>query len=99
MFVTLNGVSFANAAELVRHGLKSSNPAKQPCLATAIRRAFPDSDAKYRRLIARRFIEAYDVPEDEAIKAVSMGYSSPIAAMKARVIRRRPYQGFEGERT
>jgi hypothetical protein len=92
-------LSYASAAELLQRGLEPGNPASQPRLGAAIRRAFPASDAKYRGLIARRFIEAYGVPEDEAIKAVSLGYSSPSAAMKARVIRRRPYRGFKGERS
>jgi hypothetical protein len=95
----INGVSFAYASDLLQTVRKSFGPPKQPRrLANAIRRTFPDCHPKQRRLIARRFTEAYGVPEDEAIKAVLAGYTSPSAAMKARVIRRRAYRSFEGER-
>ena len=94
----VSGVSFAFGNELVKCAGKRFKPGNQTPLTAAIRRAFPNSDPKYLRLIERRFTEAYGVPEDEAIKAVSLGYSSPSAAMNARVIKRRPYLGFEGQR-
>lgn len=72
--------------------------AVQSPLARAIRNTFPNSDASYWRLIERRFREAYAVPEAEAIRAVTKGYSSPGVAMNARVIKRRSYLGFKGER-
>lgn len=75
-----------------------TKPEASSPLVSAIRKAFPNSDASYLRLIERRYTEAYRVPEAEAIRAVTKGYSSPAAAMNSRIIKRRDYLGFKGER-
>jgi hypothetical protein len=92
-----NQASIASLRERMR-GLRHKVFGQPTALALAIRQQFPTSHASYWRLIERRFTEVYCVPEAEAVRAVLSGYSSPSAAMNARVVKRRSYIGFKGER-
>jgi hypothetical protein len=58
-------------------------------LEEAVAHVFPETHPNYQSMVVRRFRQMYAVPEKEAIKAVLKGYSSPSAAMSARVIKRR----------
>jgi hypothetical protein len=60
----------------------------------AIRAEYPASDAAYHALIFRRFTVFYaGITKAEALHAIMSGYTSPSAAMRARVIRKRRYVG------
>jgi hypothetical protein len=94
------GLTFAFASELIGHTPTCLDATDQSPLASAIREAFPDSNPIYWAMIARRFRELFkSLPEEDAALAVSMGFSSPDAAMRARVIRKRKYIGFAGVRS
>lgn len=56
----------------------------------AIDKAFPDAHPHYKKMIYWRYDCVYLVPEEEAVKAILKGYSSPSAAMASHVIKRRP---------
>ncbi|MCW5691619.1 MAG: hypothetical protein KIT48_04580 [Pseudolabrys sp.] len=89
------GLSFGYASELVSRQPKPHDPADVSPLALAIRIRWPNSEPTYWAMVARRFRELYkDLPEQDAVKAVRAGYSSPANAMKAGVIKRRRYLGF-----
>ena len=91
----IDGVQYCTADELICRDPLSLDPADQTRLAKAIRAAFPKSHPTQWALVARRFRELYEgLTEDEAVRAVVNGYSSPSAAMRARVIRKRRYVGF-----
>ena len=95
-----DGLSFAIAGELVQRTPDSLDAADRSPLANAIREAFPDSSPAYWNMIARRYRELFrSLPEEEAALAISMGFSSPIAAMRAGAIRKRKYVGFTVART
>lgn len=92
----VDGLCYAVAGELVPRQPPALDPADKSSLANAIRDAFPDSDPIYQATIARRYRELYKgLTQEEATLAVSKGYSSPSAAMRAKVIRKRKYIGFK----
>lgn len=94
-----DGLEYSFGDEHVSRNLKPLDPADQGPLACAIRATFPKSHPTQWGLIARRFRELYKgLTEEEAVRAVELGYSSPDAAMRARVIPKRKYIGFKGER-
>lgn len=71
----------------------------QSPIARAVRRAWPDSDKFYWRLVVRRYTELFArLPEDDAVRAITAGHSSPFDAMHRRVIKRRRYIGFPEHR-
>jgi hypothetical protein len=83
----IGGLSYNIASDIV-----SKRPRKvhcSPSLADAIKSKWPTSHPNYWRMIAWRYFLLYAVPDADAICAVARGYSSPIAAMSARVINRR----------
>lgn len=92
-----NQTAIGNLQECLA-GLRHKVFGQPTALALAIRQEFPNSHASYWLLIERRFTEVYSIPEDEAVRAIRNGYSSPSAAMNAHVIMRQPYIGFKGER-
>jgi hypothetical protein len=64
----------------------------------AIRAEYPTSDPAYHALIFRRFVVMYaGIPKADALHAIMSGYTSPSAAMRARVIRKRRYVGDNGK--
>jgi hypothetical protein len=91
------GLTYAVARDIVASRSKALNVADQSSLANAIRDAWPGSDPIYLKMIQRRYCEVFHVPPAEAVVAVCAGYSSPLAAMRARVIRKRKRVGFVGE--
>lgn len=95
----VDGMSFSFGDEVITAKATPLDPADDSPLAVAIRTQWPDSKAAYHGMIARRYREYYKViPEDDAVKAVRAGYSSPDHAMKAHVIKKRKYIGQESER-
>lgn len=55
----------------------------------AVRAQWPESNPNYWRMVTRRYLCFAKLPTDDAVKAITRGYSSPAAAMSARIIRRR----------
>jgi hypothetical protein len=94
-----NGLLWIWGSDLVAAPSQSLRDADQRTLAKAIRRTFKKTHPTYQRMVQRRYVEVYRVPVAEAVVAVIAGYSSPLAAMRAGVIRRRKRIGFIGERT
>lgn len=94
------GVTFAFGNDLVKRRRRRRDPNDYSRLAVAIRLQWPDSDLEYRDLIFRRWRELYqDLPLDDAVTAVRAGFSSPSAAMRSGIIKRRNYTGFTGDRS
>jgi hypothetical protein len=92
----IGGVSFVTASELVGRAPKRLQAAGQSPLAVAIRKQWPDAKPSYRALVERRWRELYEgLPLDDAILAVRANFSSPSAAMRAGVIKKRKYVGFK----
>jgi hypothetical protein len=95
----IGGVQYCTADKLISRAPKALCTGDQSPFANAIRQAFPNSSPFYWNMIARRYRETFkDLPEDEATLAVSQGYSSPLAAMRARVIPKRKYIGYGEQR-
>jgi hypothetical protein len=91
----VDGLCYAIAGELLPRQPTALDRADNSPLANAIRDAFPNSDSIYWAMIARRYLELYKgLTQEEATLAVSKGYSSPSAAMRAKVIPTRKYIGF-----
>jgi len=71
----------------------------QSPIARAVRAKWPDSHPEYWRMIVRRYTELfYRLPEEDAVHAIREGFSSPVTAMRARVIRRRRFIDFPEHR-
>lgn len=92
----IDGLEYCTADELICRKQEPLDPADQSPLARAIRAKYPTSSPRYWALIARRFRELYKgLTEEESVRAVLKGYSSPPAAMRAFVIPTRKYIGFK----
>ena len=91
----INGLQFEFASDLVAKLAKPLSAADDSPLANAVRAQWPDAEATYHGMVVRRFSELYPLlPEEDAVKAVRAGYSSPAAAIRAKIIRKRAYRGF-----
>lgn len=90
-------MQFVNAATVK---IKRAKAWRQCCaenliIAEAIQDQWPNAKPGYWALIFRRFTELYSgLTAEEAVRAICRGYSSPSAAMAARVIKKRRYVGF-----
>jgi len=94
------GLSYAFAADLVPLASAPLNHGEASPLTAAIRNQWPDAKPGYWRLVERRWRELYErLPMDDATYAVSRGFSSPSAAMKAGIIRARKYIGYRESRS
>lgn len=75
------------------------DPGDRSPIACAIRRRWPNSHPGYWEDVRRRFTDLFArLPEEDAVKAIMMGFSSPFTAMRAGVIRRRRYIGYPEDR-
>ena len=85
-----NGLSWAFANDLKA---QLSKPLPKTLEAARIfehvRDHWPNSNPMYWRNVTRRWLCYETMPADDAIKAIRLGYTSPSAAISARVIRRR----------
>lgn len=91
----VEGLSVAYGDEIECRAELPLDPTDQSPLANAIRTAYPTSSPRYWASIARRFRELFEgVTEEEAVTAVLKGYSSPVDAIRSRVIRKQKYRGF-----
>ena len=97
-FQQSHGLIFVDASDVEMRSpptIPANLDADSARIAAAIRRQWPRSEPEYHMQIFRRFTKIFNgIKPDEAVKAIDMGYSSPFAAMNARVIRRRRYMGF-----
>lgn len=89
----IGGITYAIASDLP---IKSIRAARGPHseIRAAVREQWPKSHADYQALVLWRFAHCYHgIPTADAIHAIRLGYSSPSAAMRAKVIKRRRYIG------
>lgn len=69
-------------------------PPRDHPLMVAARMAFPRADEKYWAMIVHRYRDMYQgIPEQDAVRVILAGYSSPQHAMDARKLKRRPLVG------
>jgi len=91
----VGGLEYAFASDLVGKPAKPLTAENKSPIARAIGRRWPESKPIYQMMIFRRFTELYaSLPETDAVCAIRAGFSSPRAAMRARVIPKRRYIGF-----
>lgn len=95
----INGVQYCTADELISRNPDTLAPADKSPLARAIRLKFRQSTPTQWAAIARRYRELYEgLTEEEAVRAVRGGHSSPAEAMRAKIIPKRKYIGFKNDR-